>query len=179
MSATHTGTRPSPGTRRRPPAIATPLPSGREASTLTTRVGALPQIVPGAAPVPAAQALLDVPADPCALAAARHFTAAALAAWGLSALTDRVVLYVSETVTNALLHTDTALIRILLLRQGEQVRVEVEDHGPHQLPPVAAAADDDEHHRGLALASALADEHGATPTPAGKCLWALFTAPAA
>jgi anti-sigma regulatory factor (Ser/Thr protein kinase) len=98
----------------------------------------------------------------------RARTAAQLAEWDLSALTDTVLLLVSELVTNALLHGAGAIGMRLI--KGDVLLCEVSDDG-HELPYLCRAAATDESGRGLQLVSHLAERWGTQRTDAGKVVW--------
>jgi anti-sigma regulatory factor (Ser/Thr protein kinase) len=91
---------------------------------------------------------------------ARHFVDECLTAWGLSEVTERIVLAVSELMTNAVTH-GRGPIAVSLAATADRVRVDVGDEGggtPVMRPP-------DPTHRlaggwGLRLVNALADNWG-------------------
>ena len=64
---------------------------------------------------------------------ARAFTRRTLEGWGAGELVDSASLIVSELVTNAVVHTGTPA-RLALWLQGHDLRVEVEDQHPEQIP---------------------------------------------
>lgn len=108
---------------------------------------------------------------------ARRFATDATSEWHLSAeVTERVLLVVSELVTNAVLHARSALqLRLALL--DRQVRVEVHDESltapdltPHQRTQLS------EHGRGLATVQALTDRIGIEQDGEGKTVWATIMA---
>ena len=85
----------------------------------------------------------------------------------------RVILVVSELVTNAVRHGGTGWV--LSLRRSSddgKVVVRVSDTGPGA-PSITLAADDATSGRGLALVAALSDGWGWDPSPTGgKVVWA-------
>jgi anti-sigma regulatory factor (Ser/Thr protein kinase) len=104
--------------------------------------------------------------------AARQFTYAALADWGL-AQADRsgdALLCVSELATNALVHgvPPGRGFRLQLSYGGGVLRVEVHDSGAGT-PRIADDAD--EGGRGLLLVSALSDKWGVGARDPGKVVW--------
>lgn len=110
-----------------------------------------------------------VPVDVQAVGTARRFAAAALEGWGRGDLVDTVALLVSEVVTNVVLHAGTAGELVIELGDGG-VRIEVHD-GTGRLPQRKAYGEDASTGRGLVLVELLADDWGAEPTDAGKCVW--------
>lgn len=91
---------------------------------------------------------------------ARHYVDECLTAWGLSEVTERIVLAVSELMTNAVRH-GRGPIAVSLAATADRVRVDVGDEGggtPVMRPP------DPTHRlaggRGLRLVNALASNWG-------------------
>ncbi len=104
---------------------------------------------------------------------ARKLVRTALAAWHLEELADTSILVVSELVANAVKHTDSRVIRIVVSRPGERfVRIGVVDTA-RGLPEPAEPGDGLlTNGRGLLLVDALAERWGADPHPWGKQVWA-------
>ncbi len=119
---------------------------------------------------------VDLRAGPHAPADARQATREALRRWELPALVDRVVLVVSELVTNSVRYGRPPL-HLDLRRLRSCVRVDVHDtvaEEPvlHDRPEVAA---DRESGRGLLIVSAVADRVGVEQVPGdGKHVYASF-----
>jgi anti-sigma regulatory factor (Ser/Thr protein kinase) len=114
-----------------------------------------------------------------AASAARAYVEATLEAWELNALTENVVLVVSELVTNAVCHAPDLLTLECFISAGGRFVLEVVD--PSTEPPIPEEAGPfDVHGRGLAIVDALADEWGAylTDGGGGKIVWAAFDVPA-
>lgn len=91
----------------------------------------------------------------------------------------RVALVVTELVTNAVAHAD-AEPRLRVCRDGEVVRVEVQD--PSTEVPVLRPDGDPEalSGRGLAIVDRIADSWGVDVHPSrGKTVWATLTLPLA
>jgi CheY-like chemotaxis protein len=108
-------------------------------------------------------------ADPRSVSAARRFVAGTLAEWELSDLADTITLLLSELVTNAIIHADTAPdVTVRLLR--DRVHVEVADARTDTLS-VQETADTQTSGRGLALVEALATDWGNVVVPGGKVVW--------
>lgn len=121
------------------------------------------------------------PHDPPSVRAAREFTAATLACWGVVERCDDVRLCVSELATNALLHChdDAAGFLLVMSAIGDRVRVEVRDTGaglPQPVEPEETSTDG----RGLLLVAAYADDWGVDKDIDGpgstKSVWAEFKA---
>jgi anti-sigma regulatory factor (Ser/Thr protein kinase) len=119
---------------------------------------------------------VDLRAGPHAPAEARRATREVLGRWELPALVDRVVLVVSELVTNSVRYGRPPL-RLDLRRLRGRVRVDVHD-AVAQEPPLGAPGVidlDRESGRGLLIVSAVADEVGVEQLPGdGKHVFASF-----
>lgn len=119
---------------------------------------------------------LWLPNRPESAAAARRFATSVTLGWDLAHLVDTIQLLLSELVGNATRHAadpaapGTAMLRLLMLRQGDRLRAEV--HDPcRRLPLLRHAAETDESGRGYFLVVTLADEVGTYPTGEGKAVW--------
>jgi serine phosphatase RsbU (regulator of sigma subunit)/anti-sigma regulatory factor (Ser/Thr protein kinase) len=111
----------------------------------------------------------DLPADPPAVAPARHLAARQLATWGVDNDAAEVTeLVVSELVTNAIRY-GTPPIRLRLIHD-RALTCEVTDASSTS-PHLRHAATNDEGGRGLFLISQLADAWGTRYTPHGKTIW--------
>ncbi len=119
---------------------------------------------------------VDLRPGPHAPADARRATREVLGRWELPALVDRVVLVVSELVTNSVRYGRPPL-RLDLCRLRSCVRIDVHDTVEEEpvLHGRAAVADDRESGRGLLIVSAVADEVGVEQVPGdGKHVYASF-----
>lgn len=120
-------------------------------------------------PVEQDQHTLEIEPRLDAAAVARRYVEARLVAWGLTELTDPVLLLTSELVTNALLHSGTTL-GLSVQRDGVGVLVEVSDGS--SVPPakrrLSATAVTG---RGVRLLDLVSDSWGWTPTDTGKRVW--------
>lgn len=96
--------------------------------------------------------------DPAQLAHARELVRKTLATWMLSDHADLAELVVTELATNALRH-GIGPIDIRLSLPGNNLRIEVHDHGPGR-PVLRQATTDDEQGRGLALLDGLIKLNG-------------------
>jgi len=117
---------------------------------------------------------VELPPSPESVSAARRFVRQQCQQWHLGANCDRLVLLVSETVTNAVNHARSRLVRVRLIHRAPVIRVEVHDDDPTLPAPVltAQAAPDAESGRGMQLVEALSDEWGVTEHPeGGKTIW--------
>ncbi|MGW3291483.1 ATP-binding protein [Streptomyces sp. NPDC001002] len=113
--------------------------------------------------------------------AARKLVRIALAAWNLDDLADSGVVLVTELVANAVKHTNTRHIRVVVSRPSERfVRIGVTDKA-RVMPEMAKRGDDLlTSGRGLLLIDALADRWGTDMHHWGKLVWAeLHCEPAA
>ena len=119
---------------------------------------------------------VDLSPGPHAPGVARRATREVLCRWELPSLVDRVVLAVSELVTNSVRYGHPPL-RLDLRRLRGCVRVDVhdavaEEPRMHRRAPVE---DDRESGRGLLIVSAVADEVGVEQVPGdGKQVYASF-----
>jgi anti-sigma regulatory factor (Ser/Thr protein kinase) len=119
---------------------------------------------------------VDLRPGPHAPAEARRATREVLGRWGLPALVDRVVLVVSELVTNSVRYGRPP-VRLDLRRLRGCVRVDVHDTVPQEpvLHGRAPVDTDRESGRGLLIVSAVADEVGVEQVPGdGKHVYASF-----
>ncbi|WP_237319429.1 ATP-binding protein [Streptomyces sp. JJ36] len=90
--------------------------------------------------------------------------------WSFPArLCDTAQLLVSELVTNAVVHTDSARVRCLLRAGGSRLRLEIHDEGSERSAPLPCwATPEDEHGRGLLLVDTLSDEWGVDCAAQGR-----------
>jgi serine/threonine-protein kinase RsbW len=105
--------------------------------------------------------------------AARKLVRTALAAWHLEQLTDTGVLLVTELVANAVKHTNSRLIRVVVSRPGDVwVRIGVTDKS-RQMPEIREENGDNlpVGGRGLVLIDALTDRWGTDLHQWGKHVW--------
>lgn len=114
---------------------------------------------------------VELPPAPESVSAARRFVAQQCRTWQLLGSYDRLLLLVSETVTNAVQHARSRLVEVRLVRRPAAVRVEVRDDDPH-VPTAAEPGSDAESGRGMGLVASLSDEWGVTPHgEGGKTVW--------
>ncbi|MFJ1975338.1 ATP-binding protein [Streptomyces sp. NPDC087903] len=103
-------------------------------------------------------AVAPPPQDASRVGIMRRIAAARLRYCGLEAMTDDVMLVVSELLTNALLHSGTTEIGLKLTVEEGFLRIAVSDGVPSGIAPVPAG-EEAESGRGLILVAALA-QHG-------------------
>jgi anti-sigma regulatory factor (Ser/Thr protein kinase) len=105
--------------------------------------------------------------------AARRLVRTALAVWHLDELTDTALLLVTELVANAVQHTRSRVIRVVIARPSEHlVRIGVVDKA-RTLPELAQPGEDLlTGGRGLLLVDALAVRWGTELHRWGKQVWA-------
>ncbi|MEU0411739.1 ATP-binding protein [Streptomyces griseorubiginosus] len=104
---------------------------------------------------------------------ARQLVRVALAAWQLEDLTDTGVLLVTELVANAVKHTNSRHIRVVVSRPSEAwVRIGVSDRS-RTMPEIRKSNGDSlpTGGRGLVLVDALADRWGTDLRWWGKHVW--------
>ncbi|MEV4333603.1 ATP-binding protein [Streptomyces sp. NPDC049597] len=134
------------------------------------------------------RATVEVKSEVSSVPLARRFARDCLAGWGFTRegdLTERVVLTVSELVTNAIQHARTRAageIELVVLSccysPGTALGVSVTDNSS-TLPAIRPSSCDTRG-RGLVLVSAEADCWTTTQSSAGgKEVWAFFCSPAA
>lgn len=116
---------------------------------------------------------IRLPLRPESAATARRFLTAVSAAWGIPGTADTAELLGCELVTNAVRYAVTmpgSTLRLLAVRDGERLRVEV--HDPSAIPPDAKIPTlDDTSGRGLLLVETLSVNAGWYPTAHGKAVW--------
>lgn len=106
---------------------------------------------------------------------ARDLVAQACAAWHSEQFLEVGQLVISELVTNAVLHSGTA-IEIELRFDGRQLAMRVHDDGDG-LPAVVPVAQRTVGGVGLELVSRIAQSWGVTPDPhGGKDVWCVLSA---
>lgn len=115
------------------------------------------------------QVAVDFANSRAAVSGARHFATATAHEWGLAPMVDVLALLVSEVVTNAVLHTDSAgVLRLSELDAGVRVDVADESTTRPTLGTVDLAAGSG---RGLHLVDKLADAWGIDLREDGKVVW--------
>ncbi|MFD0888865.1 ATP-binding protein [Streptosporangium algeriense] len=119
----------------------------------------------------------DLPYDLSIVGGARRSVGAVLDSWGLTRVTDDVVLVTGELLANAITHGEPPIRLSLWLGAGE-LCVRVTDHGPDR-PRHLDLGVEAVHGRGLGIVDALADTSGVTPLPdpPGKTGWARWRLP--
>ena len=121
-----------------------------------------------------ASSVLELPAALSAPGAARAHVRRLLVEWELDALTDVVVLLVSELVTNAVLHAGSASALLVEAADGG-VRITLSDASP-VLPALRRSSGTATTGRGVRLLEDLAQEWGAEPSGSGKRVWCVVSA---
>jgi anti-sigma regulatory factor (Ser/Thr protein kinase) len=121
----------------------------------------------------ASRAQRTFPGRPEQVSAARHFVAHALGAG--CPVADVVELLVSETVTNAVLHSASGApggsVHVSCTVSGRSLRVEVGDQDGGAGPWRRRAEAESLRGRGLLLLDELADRWGVRETAAGRTIW--------
>jgi anti-sigma regulatory factor (Ser/Thr protein kinase) len=137
------------------------------------------------APSPPAELRVRLAADPVCVSGARRFVTDGLRSWRRPELLDDAELCVSELAGNAVLHSGTRFMEIVLQTLRRGIRISVEDDGPTPAAAVqprqgsAGLSEDDPEledepttGRGLAIVSILASSWGVELTDGGKRIWA-------
>jgi anti-sigma regulatory factor (Ser/Thr protein kinase) len=124
---------------------------------------------------PSAAQSTRLPHTPTSAALARQFVAATLYRWGLDTLVEVVALLAGELVTNAIMHTSSTTVGLVVCLDDQVLRVEVHDASPQRPRLDGRAARDDPGGRGLELVAALANRWGVDIDPGrhadGKAVW--------
>ncbi|MEU9014656.1 ATP-binding protein [Streptomyces sp. NPDC048479] len=118
-------------------------------------------------------------ADACRVGNMRRIAAARLRYCGLEAMTDDVMLIVSELLTNAILHSRTTEISLSMTIRDGFLRITIVDGMPGGATPKHANANA-ESGRGLALVEAVVKENGGNwgTCNAGAGTWCMLAVPA-
>ena len=120
----------------------------------------------------AARSSTQLPHAAISAGLARRFVAVTLHRWGLDTPVEVAVLLAGELVTNAIVHTTSPTIGLVVHRRDHAVRVEIHDTSPQPPKPDRLAAGDDQGGRGLTLVAALATRWGVDTTHGdGKAVW--------
>ncbi|PWV45089.1 serine phosphatase RsbU (regulator of sigma subunit) [Nocardiopsis sp. L17-MgMaSL7] len=121
----------------------------------------------------------EFPPAPETAAAAREFVHDTLLSWGVPDPFDDIILLVSELVTNAVIHADSAL-EVTVRRAEGSTEVMVTDSAPERAVPQAgplavdtspSTGDERSGGLGLALASAIASSWGVSYGRNDKAVW--------
>ena len=121
------------------------------------------------------------PATPMSVPKARDWARSLLALGGPSSILDNTLLLLSEVVTNAITHSDSAhshsgQVTVQITRLGTTVQVEVTDAGSSTTTPaVRTPALTDDGGRGLWLVDTLADEWGFQHHETSALVWFRLT----
>lgn len=120
---------------------------------------------------------LTLPAAHESVPRARAFVRTLTGARGIPHVRDDAEILVSELVTNAVRHAmlSGVPLRLLVLRSGGRLRIEVHDPSPSE-PSLKHVDLMDETGRGWFLVAAIADAHGIEHTFSGKSVWCELTA---
>jgi anti-sigma regulatory factor (Ser/Thr protein kinase) len=112
------------------------------------------------------------PSEPASVSAARRFVGRSAPSWFCAESRDRLLLAVSEAVTNAVqVAGDHVTVRLLRQRPAVRVEVDDDDGGPADLVPRMPDPDADGG-RGLLIIEAVADAWGVDRHPDdGKTVW--------
>lgn len=115
---------------------------------------------------------LELSSEPASVSAARRFVDTLTPVWLSAEGRERLLLAVSETVTNAV-RASGDIVTLRVLRRRPMVRVEVhdDDHAPADLTPRPLDLEA-EHGRGLQLVDSVTDGWGVVLHPDdGKTVW--------
>jgi serine/threonine-protein kinase RsbW len=118
---------------------------------------------PGARPAATGQPGYSVTmnAVPEAVEEARRLVRQAVCAWGFEGQSETAALLISELVTNAITHTPSRSVRVVVTRPSPSlVRLAVVDRAPGLVPDMRPVSTEAESGRGLRLIDALADRWG-------------------
>lgn len=113
----------------------------------------------------------DIPAVTSEVGPARHWLSELLER-DHAAIVDDVVLLACELVTNAIRHTESTVIPLLVLDVGDAVRVEVTDAGSAGVPHLVQDDPESLNGRGLHLIDAISKGRwGSHADEAGRTVW--------
>ncbi len=127
---------------------------------------ALPTAVDG----PSWTTTWDTPPTPSDLSTTRGQATSVLTEWDVHGeAAEPTLLVLTELLTNAIEHARPPL-RVTLGLGGDFVRVEVHDTAAD--PPRCRPREDEGRGHGVQIVAALARQHGWTPDPQGKTVWA-------
>ncbi len=115
----------------------------------------------------------DLNAEPQVLARMRRVTAAYLQLWGYGALTEPVVLSLTEMLTNVGRHSGSPACVLTLQDIGTGIRLTVSDTST-ELPVTRDIDWNAESGRGMRLIASIADFFRSAVTRSGKDVWAVF-----
>ncbi|WP_405683103.1 ATP-binding protein [Streptomyces sp. NBC_00057] len=116
-----------------------------------------------------------LPAHPESVARARRLTRARIDEWRLDEdAREAAILIVSELVTNAVVHTESARVVCELHCLDRRLRIAVQDQGHQPGGPQLCRTADDEHGRGLLLVDAMSSSWGSRDAGygSGRIVWA-------
>lgn len=124
----------------------------------------------------AAEAAVELAANPEVARAARGFLRSTLSAWNLDDVSELAALLGNELVTNAVVHARTG-VRLAVCYRPPEVVVEVWDRSATQ--PVLGPAHriDRTNGRGLVLVESLAERWGVRSADGHKVVWFALRAP--
>ncbi len=112
---------------------------------------------------------IELAADTRSAASARAFVRDTLSDWGFQRVEPEASLAVSELVTNAVVHAESAP-SVTLVNLGGSIRIKVRDSEPG-LPRVEHPRQTDTHGRGMVMVEALSSSWGVEIAPPGKIVW--------
>lgn len=120
---------------------------------------------------------LTLPAEHESVPRARAYVRTLTTACGIASVRDDAEILVSELVTNAVRHAAIAggPLRLVVLRVGDRLRIEVHDPSPSAPSPRQVDLME-ETGRGWFLIAAIAERHGTDLTFTGKAVWCELTA---
>ena len=148
-------------------AVLGPRGAGHRARRLPNTAGAVPQRgVDRAGPLAILE--LALPCEASSPRLARVGVIEAVPPWWVGQEMDRLLIVVSELVTNAVRHTDPHCV--LRLRHSAELEITIEvddtDHRSAQRPATTELG------RGLGVVQQLTERWGIERTRTGKCVWA-------
>ncbi|HVM40127.1 MAG TPA: ATP-binding protein [Acidimicrobiia bacterium] len=121
--------------------------------------------------LPPREARLRLAPDAQAVPEARSLLRRLLRSWRMGdEAAEQLELLTSEAVTNAVRHTRSRDVILVVSYDGDSVRVEVDDES-EALPLLRDPGPDDVSGRGMVIIDALADRWGVDPSENGKRVW--------
>jgi len=115
---------------------------------------------------------VELPPEPASARRGREFARSVVTPWGLEEMLDDIALGITELISNAVRHAKSGVV-VTIRRDQQCVTIEVLDHNPAPVQPVANVQEDPyaTSGRGLHLVSAISADWGVRRIASGKVVW--------